>query len=54
MNPIALILITFGVIMFVFGVIWAIRRSKAVGVAIALIGVCAVAIPFLVSMLLAY
>jgi len=54
MNPIALILMIIGGILLVFGVFWTIRRSKAVGVAISLIGLCVAVFPILVSMFLAY
>ena len=54
MNPIALVLMIFGGILLVFGIFWTIRRSKGVGIAISLIGVCVAAFPFLVSIFLAY
>jgi len=52
-NPIALVLMICGGILLVLGVIWALRRSKAVGIAISLIGVCVAVLPFLVSLFLA-
>lgn len=52
-NPIALGLILLGALLLTFGVFWVGRRSKAAGVAIAVIGVSVAAIPFLVSVFLA-
>jgi hypothetical protein len=54
MNPIALVLMVLGVILLLLGAFWAVRRSKAAGIAISLLGVSVAAIPFLVSLLLAH
>ena len=53
LNPIALGLILLGAILLTVGVFWTVRRSKAVGVVISIVGVSAAAIPFLVSLFLA-
>lgn len=52
-NPIALVLVMFGAMLLLFGAFWAVRRSKAVGGAISLIGAIVAAVPFLVSLFLA-
>jgi hypothetical protein len=49
LNPIALGLMVLGILLLLFGSSWAVRRSKATGVAIMLLGVILAAIPFLVS-----
>ena len=52
-NPIALVFVMLGTMLLLFGAFWAVRRSKAVGSAISLIGVIVAAVPFLVSLFLA-
>ena len=53
-NPVAFFLVIIGIILLVFGVIWLVRRSKTVGIAISLIGIGVAAIPCLVSLFLAH
>jgi len=48
-NPIALVFVMLGAMLLLFGAFWAVRRSKAVGGAISLVGVIVAAVPFWVS-----
>jgi hypothetical protein len=53
MNPIAVAMIVLGVVLLLFGLFLVLRRRKATGIAISLLGVGAAAVPFLVSFHLA-
>jgi len=53
MNPIAVAMIVLGVVLLLFGPFLVLRRRKATGIAISLLGVGAAAVPFLVSFHLA-
>jgi ABC-type Mn2+/Zn2+ transport system permease subunit len=49
MNLIAVAMIMLGVVLSLFGLFLVLRRRKATGIAISLLGVGVVAFPFLVS-----
>ena len=53
MNLVAVAMIVFGVVLLLFGLLLVLRRRKATGVAISLLGVGVAAAPFLVSLYLA-
>jgi uncharacterized BrkB/YihY/UPF0761 family membrane protein len=53
MNPIAVAMIIFGVVLFLFGLFFVIPRRKVIGIAILLLGLGVAAAPFLVSLYLA-
>jgi len=53
MNPIAVALIVFGVVLILFGVFLVFLRRKGFGIGIGLLGLGVVAVPFLVSVYLA-
>jgi hypothetical protein len=53
MNPIAVAMIALGVVLLLCGLYLALRRQKATGIAISLLGVGVAAVPFLASFYLA-
>lgn len=53
MNPIAVAMIAFGVVLFLFGLFLVVPRRKVLGVAISLLGLGVAAVPFLASLNLA-
>lgn len=48
-NPIAVIIVVLGILLFLFGLFWASRRAKVAGIAISLLGLGVVTIPFVIS-----
>lgn len=48
-NPIAMGAIALGVLLLLFGIVLLFKRRKVVGIAISVLGLGAVAFPFLVS-----
>jgi hypothetical protein len=48
-NPIAIIMIALGILLFLSGILLAVRRAKVAGIVISLLGLGAVAIPFVIS-----
>jgi hypothetical protein len=53
MNPIAVAMIALGVVLLLFGLFLVVRRRRAAGIAISLLGVVTAAVPFIASFLLA-
>jgi hypothetical protein len=52
-NPIALVMIALGILLLLFGIVLVVKRIKIAGIAISLLGLGAMATPFLVSFYLA-
>lgn len=53
MNPIAVAMIVFGVVLFLFGLFSVFPRRKVIGIGVLLLGWCVAALPFLASLYLA-
>ncbi len=51
-NPIATITIVLGIILFLFGILLAVGTAKVAGIAISLVGLVVVAMPFVTSFFL--
>lgn len=52
-NPIALVMMALGVLLLLFGIFLLVRRRTIAGLVISLLGLGAVAVPFLTSFYLA-
>jgi hypothetical protein len=49
LNPIAIVMIALGILLFLSGIFLAVRRARVAGIVISLLGLGAVAIPFVIS-----